>query len=130
MLKTEAFVWLTVHWIKKWMLLTVRANKVDEKTWVICLVSTLPPWVMILQLSKKCSFCKFAPTSAWNLSPLEQSTYIYLKVLITLFQKMTWLIGVWATVYEILALKLSKKMLTHQKFIKILWLQNLISPKQ
>ena len=44
---------------------------------------------------------------------------MHMKVLITLFQKMVWLIEVWATVYELLAIKLSKKMLTQQKFNKI-----------
>ena len=55
---------------------------------------------------------------------------MHLKVLITLFQKMLWFIGVGATVHEILAIKISKKMLTQQKFNKILRLQTLISPKQ
>ena len=36
----------------------------------------------------------------------------------------------WATLHEILAIKISKKMLTQQKSTKILWLQTLISPKQ
>ena len=39
-----------------------------------------------------------------------------LKVLITVFQKMKWFIDVWATVHEI---KISKKLLTQQKFNKI-----------
>ena len=34
---------------------------------------------------------------------------MYLKVLITLFQKMLWFIGVWATVHEILANQNIKK---------------------
>ena len=51
---------------------------------------------------------------------MKQFTYMHLKVLITLFQEMLWLIGVWATVHEILAIKISKKMLTQQKFNKIL----------
>ena len=39
------------------MLQTVRAEKVD---WVICQVSMLPSWVMVVKLSKKkCIFCKF-----------------------------------------------------------------------
>ena len=33
---------------------------------------------------------------------------MHLKVLITLFQKMVWFIGVRATVHEILAIKISK----------------------
>ena len=41
-----------------------------------------------------------------------------------------WFIGVWAAVYEILAIKMSKKMLTQQKINKILRLLTLIFPKQ
>ena len=52
---------------------------------------------------------------------------MHLKVLIALFQKMVSLIGVRATIHEI---KISKRMLTQQKFNKILQFQILISPKQ
>ena len=90
------------------MLQTVRAEKVD-KNGVICLVSVLPSWVMVLKLSKKCIFCNFVLTSARNLSVLKQFTYMDLKVFITVFQKMTCLLGVWTTVHEILAIKISKK---------------------
>ena len=41
------------------MLQTVRAEKVDEKNGVICLVSMLPSWVMVLKLSKKVHFLQF-----------------------------------------------------------------------
>ena len=43
-----------------------------------------------------------------------------LEVFNTLFQKMLWFIGAWVTVHEIFAIKISKKMLTQQKFNKIL----------
>ena len=69
---------------------------------------------MVLKLSKKSAFfCKFVLTSARNLSLLKQSTYMLLKVLITLFQKMIWFIGVCATVHEMLAIMILKKMLIH-----------------
>ena len=56
---------------------------------------------------------------------------MHVKVLITLFQKMKWFIGAWATVHEILAITIWKKMLTRQKFDKSFWLQTpLIYPKQ
>ena len=42
--------------IQKWMLQTVRAEKVDEKSGVICLVSMFLSWVMVLKLSKKVHF--------------------------------------------------------------------------
>ena len=56
--------------------------------------------------------------SAKNLRLLKQFTYMDLKVFITLFQKMLWFMDVWATVHDILAIKISKKMLTQQKFLK------------
>ena len=76
------------------MLKTVRAEKVDEKNGVIALVSMLPCQVLVLKLSKKLSFLQSVLTSARNLSLLKQFTYMYLKVLITLFQKIIWFIGV------------------------------------
>ena len=55
---------------------------------------------------------------------------MYLNVPITLFQKIPWFTGVWPTVHGILAVKLSKKELTQQKFNKNLRLQTLISPRE
>ena len=43
-----------------------------------------------------------------------------LKVLITVFQKILWFIGVWATIHEISAIKLSKTMLAQQDIFKTL----------
>ena len=45
--------------IQKWILQTVRSEKVDEKNGVICLVSMFPSWVMVLKLSKKVHFLQF-----------------------------------------------------------------------
>ena len=45
--------------IQKLMLQTVSAEKLDEKTWVIGLVSMFPSWVMVLKLSKKVHFFQF-----------------------------------------------------------------------
>ena len=42
---------------------------------------------------------------------------MYLKVPMTPIQKMIWFIEVWATAYEWLVIKISKEMLTQQKFI-------------
>ena len=75
-------------------------------------------------------------TSARNLKLLKQFTYVHLKLLITLFQKTVlnffrkWYIGVRATAHEILRIRISKKMLTQQKFDKTFLLQTLISLKQ
>ena len=86
--------------IQKWMLQTVRVEKVDEKNAVICLVSMFHSWVMVLKLSKKCIFWNFVLTSAKNLTVLKQFTYMHLKVLITLLEN-DMVIKVWATVHEI-----------------------------
>ena len=83
-----------------------------------------------LNCLKKCIFCNFMLTSARNLSLLKQFTYMHLKVLFTHFQKMIWFTGVLATAHEILAIKISKKILAQQEFNKIYRLQTLISPKQ
>ena len=42
--------------IQKWISQTVRAQKVDEKNAVICLVSFLLSWVMVLNLPKIVQF--------------------------------------------------------------------------
>ena len=63
---------------------------------------------MVPKLSKKVHFFNFVLTLAKQ-SLLKQFTYIHVKVLITLFQKMIWFVGVWATVHEILVIKISKK---------------------
>ena len=43
----------------KWILQTVRSEKVDEKIGVIRLASMFPCWVMVLKLSKKVPFLQF-----------------------------------------------------------------------
>ena len=91
---------------------------------------------MVLKLPKKVHFLQFVLTSARNLKLLKQFTYVHLKLLITLFQKTVlnffrkWYIGVRAAAHEILKIKISKKMLTQQKFDKMFLLQTLISLKQ
>ena len=75
------------------MLQTVRGEKVDEQNGVICLVSMFLP-EFGSQLLKKVYFCNFVLTPARNLILLQQFTYMHLKVLITVFQKMIWFIGV------------------------------------
>ena len=63
--------------IQKWILQTVRSEKVDEKNGVICLVSMFLSWVMVLKLSKECISCNFVLNSARNLSLLKQFTYMH-----------------------------------------------------
>ena len=45
--------------IKKWTLQTVRAEKLDEKNGVICLVSMFLSRVIVLKLSKKVYLLQF-----------------------------------------------------------------------
>ena len=60
-----------------------------------------PSWVIALK--QKSAFLPILP------SLLQQFTYMHLKVLITLFQKMIWFIDVWATFHEILAIQIPKR---------------------
>ena len=81
--------------IQKWISQTVRAQKVDEKNGVICLISFFLSWVMVLKLPKIVHFWKFVLTSARNLNILKQFISIHLKDFIMLFQKIVFFIGVW-----------------------------------
>ena len=84
---------------------TVRAQKVDEKNAVICLVSFFLSRVMVLKLPKIVHLLKFVLTSGTNLDLLRQIIYIHLKDLIMLFQKVVCFITVRATVHKILSSK-------------------------
>ena len=57
------------------MLQTVRGEKVD-KNGVICLVSMLPSWVMVLKLSKKVHFLQFCADLSQKPKFVE-TIYIY-----------------------------------------------------
>ena len=94
-----------------------------------CLLFMFPSWVMVLNFSRKV-YCLQLCASFSKKSKSVETIYIFhLKVLTTLFQKMIWFIGVWATLCEILVTKILKNMLTQQKFNKISWFQTLISSK-
>ena len=58
------------------MLQTVRAEKVDEKNGVICLVSMFPSWVMVFKLSKKVHFLQFCADLSKTSKPIK-AFYIY-----------------------------------------------------
>ena len=62
--------------IQKWILQTVRSEKVDEKNGVICLVSMFPSWVMVLKLSKKVHFLQFCADLSKK-SKSVKAIYIY-----------------------------------------------------
>ena len=94
--------------IQKWILRIARVEKVDEKNEVIYLFPCFLPELWLLNELKKCILCNFVLNSAISLSLLKPFTYMHLKVLIPLFYKMIWFIELWATVHEILAIKISK----------------------
>ena len=58
------------------MLQTVRAEEVDEKSGVICLVSIFPSWVMVFKLSKKVNFSQFCADRSKKPKSVKAS-YIY-----------------------------------------------------
>ena len=58
------------------MLQTVRAEKVDEKNGVICLVSMFPSWVMVFKLSKKVHFLQFCADLSKKSKSIK-AIYIY-----------------------------------------------------
>ena len=62
--------------IQKWILQTVRSEKVDEKNGVICLVSMFSSWVMVLKLSKKYIFSQFC-ADLCKKSKSVKAIYIY-----------------------------------------------------
>ena len=61
---------------QKWILQTVRSEKVDEKNRVISLVSMFPSWVMVLKLSKKVHFLQFCADRSKK-SKSNKTIYIY-----------------------------------------------------
>ena len=65
--------------------LTVRAQRVDEKNGIICLVFMSPSWVIVLKLSKIESFLQIFADVSKKLSLLQQILIMHLKVLVSLF---------------------------------------------
>ena len=78
---------------------------------------------MAHNLSRKMHFLQFCADFSKKPKSVKAIYMFHPKVLTTLFQKMIWFIGVWATLYEILETKISKNMLTQQKFYKVIWFQ-------
>ena len=107
-----------------------QSEKRDGKNGVICLVFMFRSWVMALKLSEIVYFLQFcADLSKKYKSVTTIPIYASETSHYTLSENGLWSKGVWASVYEILAIKISKKMVIQQKFDKIIRLQTLISPK-
>ena len=104
--------------IKKWMLQTVRVEKVDEKIGVICLVSMFPSWVMVCKLSKNVNFLQFCADLSKKSKSVE-AIYIYASEssYYSLSENALIYSGLSHRLWDI-AIKISKKMLTEQKFLK------------
>ena len=99
------------------MLQPIRAEEADEKNVVIWLVSMFSSWAMVHKLSKKVHFLQFC-------SDLSEKSKSVNAIYICSFESChytTKFTGVRATVHEILAIKISKKMLAQQKFNKIIF---------
>ena len=76
--------------IQKWMLQTVRVEKVDEKMGSFVYFTCFLLELCSATCPKKGNFYTFMLTSARNLSLVKQFTYMHLKVVITLFLKMVY----------------------------------------
>ena len=85
----------------------IRAQKVDEKNGVICLISFFHSWVMVLKLPKIVHFLQICPDLSKK-SKFIKTIYIHQKDLIMLFQRTVCFIKVWATAHEMLRIKISK----------------------
>ena len=62
--------------IQKWILQTIRSEKVDEKNEVICVVLIFSSWVMVLKLSKKVHFLRFCADFSKKFKSIK-AIYIY-----------------------------------------------------
>ena len=82
------------------MLQTVRAEKVDEKNGIICLVFMFPSWVMVCKLFKKVHFLQFCADLSKK-SKSVKAIYIYAseRSHYTLSEN-AMVYRVWATVHE------------------------------
>ena len=68
--------------MQKWNIPTDRAQRVDEKNGVICLVIMYTPDVMVIKMSKMAHFLYFLATPAKNQSQFGQNINVHLKDLI------------------------------------------------
>ena len=106
------------HESEFWPITNIKMNVTNSysrrsrwKNGAICLVSILSSWVMVLKLFRKVHFVQFCAEPS-QMPKCVKTIYMDLEVLITVFQKMIWLIWVRASS------KISKKMLTQQKLTK------------
>ena len=89
------------------MLQTGRAEKLDEKNGVICVVFMFPSWVMTLKLSKKCMFFNFVLTSVKQSFHIK-ANYIYATERSHFALSENGIIILWLNVLEILVFEIEK----------------------
>ena len=82
----------------------------------ICLVFMFLSWVIVCKWSKKVHFLQFCAELSKKSKSVEAIFIDASEISHYTLSKMLWFIAVGATVYEILAIKLTKKMLTQQNF--------------
>ena len=69
------------------------SGKVDETYGPICLVSMFSSLIIVFKLSNKVHFLQFCGDLSKKLKSVKAIRYMDLKVLITLFEKVIWVIG-------------------------------------
>ena len=67
---------MNFEYFQKWILQTVRSEKVNQKNGVIYLVSMFPSWVMVLTLFKKVHFLQFCANLSKKSTSIK-AIYIY-----------------------------------------------------
>ena len=73
--------------MQKWNIPTDRAQRVDEKNGVICLVILLTPGFMVIKMPKMAHFLYILLMTAKNWSQFGQNIKVCLKDLSEFFQK-------------------------------------------
>ena len=69
-------------WMQKWNIPTDRAQRVDEKNGVICLIIMFAPRVMVIKVSQMSHFLYFLLMPVKNQSQFGENIYVHLKDLI------------------------------------------------
>ena len=105
-------------------------KKKKKKKGSFCLVSMFPSWVVVLKLSKKVHLLQYYADP--NKKPKSvKAIHMYASVRSHCIRTENNIVykGLSHRSWDISDIKLSKKILTQQKFNKVLRLQILISPK-
>ena len=117
---------------QKWMLQTVRGEKVDEKNGVICLIFVFPSWDFLLRSAQNCKKCNFLDnlrtiTQEGNMetrqmTPFFSSTFSDLTVCNIHFW--TWkyskFIFMWSTLWFILVCKVPQFLAKSYRFRQLI----------